>query len=64
MANKGWICRIHGEGFTVDFPCTDELDAEAKAYTIMSEGVRHGNKIYPNRNIVYCELVKKADDAG
>lgn len=54
-----WICRVHGEGFTVDIPCKDELDAEAQAYSIMSAGVRNGNKIYPNRFIIFCELERK-----
>lgn len=57
-----WICRVHGNNYTVDIPCESETDAEVTAFEHISRGIRDGNRIYPNNSIVMCELVKVEDE--
>jgi len=63
VASK-WVCRIHGQDYTVDIPCEDQAEAEVTAFEHISRGIRYGNKIYPNSTILYCELIEKKETDG
>ena len=55
------LLRIHGNAYTKDIQCEDEVDAEALAWEHLGRGVRYGNRIYPNTSIVFCEILKNND---
>ncbi len=57
-----WICRVHGQDYTVEILCTDEVEAEATAWELLGRGVRHDNRIYPNTTVLFCELIDKGEE--
>lgn len=56
---SNWLCVVHGQGYTAEILCEDEIDAEATAYDFLMRGVRVGNRIYPNTTVTFCELKEK-----
>lgn len=56
-----FILRIHHERGTFDDEFSTKAGATGAAWEALKEGFKEGNRYYPARAIVFCEVLEKEE---